>query len=421
MVFLTTNSNPRPGQEVVVARENAPEQSHFARATMEKAAEMAKRFAFPVFVAVAGLIVWFALFVTGMASGEMGAFTYPTAVATIVGIYNAVIMAYPAFLAIRKRDQLFGLRLGIIAASIIIIFFFPIGLRIMASMGIAQALWGLKILGVVAIALHGYAAILLTHYKAADPEVQETLDSPVDLSDQIKAAHAEQVAAAKKAAIATARKDNLAEVVNTASEKRLRSTEVFEAAKATLEEQPATIDRNAKKTELEDVTKAISKLKSEVEKLQREVDTQKNATLKKMATDKLAVKEAELGTLNGEAEVLEEQLAELEEAVRNLPEMDDFNEAKASQEESSKEEKDAQDDLEVATKKSKERDLESADASSVLNGLKDDQAESDNLQKEANQAVKSTWRDVAIWPVVTLLGACFLYAAWYGWVILEVK
>jgi len=380
--------------------------------------ETAKKFVFPIALAIAAAIAWVFLFTTGMTVGAMGAFTYPAKAALIIGIYNIVIMAWPVVLAVQKR-QLMVLRLLFVAATIVVSLIMLPWLFISAA-GLAQALWGLKIFGVLALLLHGLTAYLLTRYSGPDRDVEAECNQLRGLGDNI-------LKAEQDATMANKALEGHREQLN--QDKRAHTTlqvaatncrEAYQQATEVFKKDPLVIKRDEAKDKVDAKTATIAKLDEQRDEVQKKIWNSANAGKKTELQSNLDNLNAERASLTAQLVSLETEATRLEAEVQGSDVKKELDDATAAHMEASGAEATQQKDLDDAEKVAKEATKKAGVANATLTSLQTDKDSATTRIEAADKAAKGVWRDVIIWPAVAFIGAFLLYPSWYGWVLVDV-
>ena len=386
--------------------------------TKKVTTDTAKKFVFPVALAIAAAIAWVFLFTTGMTVGAMGAFTYPAKAALIIGIYNIVIMAWPVVLAVQKR-QLMVLRLLFVAATIVVSLIMLPWLFISAA-GLAQALWGLKIFGVLALLLHGLTAYLLTRYSGPDRDVEAERGELRGIADNTRKAE-QKATMANKALEAHRLQMDQDKCVHAKLQKTAtKRQEAYQHATEVFKKDPLVVERDEAKEKVDAKTAEIAKLDELRDEIQSKIWRSANSNEKTRLQSNLDNLNGERASLTAELASLEANAARLEAEVQGSDIKKQLDAATAAHAKASGAEATQQKDLDDAEKVAKKATKKAGAANATLTSLQTDKDNATTRIEAADKAAKSVWRDVIIWPAVAFIGAFLLYPAWYGWVLVDV-
>jgi len=436
---MPTTDN-RPGNEAQRAITGPMERraSRDDRATMFEMAKTAvKRFAFPLILLVAVVVVWMILFSIGMAASTdpithaknpMGKIIFPTNAAPVLAWYGLVVMIYPAFKAVvrlvaKKTSQHELVRLGI-AIGTTLLGFLLIRSTLTTLQGLGVWLWAAKIPGVVALILCALAAYLLTLYKEDDERLVELERDLPGLEDDLREAEADQKRSMNDETLwrgqledRTAAYDTLAATAKEKDTIYVNASNLFNESEDVKEQ----VEVSAKLTK---ANEDLRLLRSDIDTLEAQVAKEKDPGEKRSLQVELTKKIAERTELRDTTiPDLEARLVVLNESVAANPLKGAVDTAKQDSEDAGQKAKEYHDSVKkieaehsVAEAK---RDVDSGRVTASKKARDDVRQEIASIRAER----KSLWRDGVWVPVIiplVLWGVAILgYTTWYGWVIVE--
>lgn len=369
--------------------------------TVKQMIDFGKRHAFTIFVIVAGVITLLALQANGIAQSS-NEFTFDDTLQTIVGLYNLAIMAYPAYLAITRRQQTVS-RLIIIGISVVFTFFvLAVWVRLVDMLINAGSVWSIPFIGsivlpLLALAAHGYAAILLSYVPETAPRDRQDL---TDLDEDLRSAK-------RKEARATVEHDaaqNLLEPdvkrLSDLTRERDQRVKEREAADLAVQELPASVTLNQQ-------TEDLKALSANIAIVQQHVSDDKSDRGAKSQLAKLGTMERELRA----------SIADLRTDIEASPEAAAAHAAKQAEVEASMHTKDAYEKMQLSEQRVKEAYGKLLQATEERTLLEEDRQHATDHQTATHTEERANWRDSVFGPVTCLVIAIALYPVWYGWVI----
>jgi len=400
-----------------------------ARRDSVKPIDAAKRWAFPIVLLAAVIITWIVLFATGMASGAFGAATYALTLTLVVTVFHAVILAYPTFLAIKKKAWWRLIVVGVMLLGMLIAL--VIGYIHLASI----PLWGLKIPGVLALLLSAIAAYLLARYAEEDQNLVEDLkllparDKAIRKQQQVvdtagfSAQHAEKVA--RDLATESA---NITHAAEQASNERTAKQKAYDNSSAVKAVADMEKEIGAKQAEVDDLEAERALISRSMSKSSDETSSAKSKAVASTEVPR---------TFEGKRERLEEikaLLKDLRQAISQLQEKQEkakqdaeassekrqLDAAKAYSVQKSKEEKAKRKERDAAKEEANRETRAFKLEQSKLDGMTGQRNEVTSRQQNAEETRRLMWRDDLLAPGLCALFALLFYPAWYGWVVLEV-
>lgn len=377
------------GKELVRSNGRTPNER------VEAAIDFGKHHAFTIVVIVAGLATILALYTPGQATKSLS--TYDDWLQFIVGLYNLVIMTWPLYLAVTTRHQM-GLRLAVIGFSIVFTFFvLAFWVRLIDLAGMAATAWSIPFVGsivlpLLAVASHGFTAILLSYVPAKD-----TITNSSEL-------------------------DELAEDLRSVQRKEARASNESAAAQSILDQDQAETDRLTQETDR--LLKLKQRADEAIQQLQPSTDKQKlaeelnraNATIGVLSSEKGHDKNPYLQQLLARKERLESEIENLEHQITLTPEYSARKASLPPLEAASKRSQAAADKEQRSRKVAEEATETLRLATEERTTLEARQQAVLDQQAASKAEQKRTWRDAAIWPIVFLSVAILLYPLWYGWI-----
>lgn len=385
---------------------------------IERGVTALKRMWFPALLAVAVIIAAFILGIVGLTNEpDVARFTYPNTMGLIVGLYSLVIFAWPAMMAITKKAWL---RLVLMAIVVVIVFLLlPMGVRILGMVGLAQALWGLRVFGLLALALQALAAYWLTRYTVRDDTLDKDRKGLPELDKKIVEVDAKLTSAK---ANEKARKSNLK------SKQAAQQAAAGAAKKAsiTLKSAQEAYDESEAKNLFDTLTEArdnTKRLMGENADKSTEIAKTLTTATQKNVIDKLERTQKELeedyDTLRVRLEAEEVNLSSLKwiSGVHALKaSLKTATAASADKDKILKSADEHQEIAETEHKKAAQR------ATSKGKQLKTLQSQRENLKRRieaADESAKKGRLSPLVIPAILLAGALVLYSSWYGQVLVE--
>jgi hypothetical protein len=415
-----------------------------ARRDSVKSTNANKRWIFPVVLIIAAIITWFWLFGAGMATktpkGAFGAAIYAPILANIVTIFHVVINIYPTYLLIKKKAWW----------RLLVVGFMLIGMWLALVVGYIHlagaALWGLRFPGVLALLLSAMAAYLLSRYAEEDQTLVEDVKrlpaskNAIQKQEDKVAMEASNVEEAKKAAKARSlESSNATHDAERASEDRTAKQQAYDNSLAVT--QAADIDKEikAKKTEQEDLTTeralliyALSKSSGKSTAKTRSTEGTTTPVASEDAEsaesgvsfdekrDRLKVVDARLKELRVDIPQLEVKLKQKQDEAAASNEKKQLDAAAARSVKKSKKEKAKRDERDAAIEEERTATRAWKREQRKLTDMTGRRDAVLSRQEEAEETRRLMWRDDLFYPGVCAFFAILCYAAWYGWVVLEI-
>lgn len=350
--------------------------------------------------AVAVIVGWMLLTATGFAADAItGITTYPATAGLVIGLLNVVLMAYPVYKGVRRQDWL---RVGLAGGTVVLaLLATPYAFRLLAGAGIAQALWGLVIPGVMALILNAILAARLATYETPNTAL-------VAAEEALKEAQAQRNEARRRDSQVADEVAAAEPTVAAAEEAEKRAKEAVQTAETKEEEAKATVDKSQLKVAVTDAQESVTTLsgfKSALEARLRQ--THEPATQQELqnTTTQLASAESDLSLKRQRLKVSAEHQAWKRAKRKAESAKADFKDAQAALKtaQAIKAAAVGQRSLTEGTLLKKEADVQSADQA---------------LQVARQVSTKDT-RGWLFWTVVLAASTGILYSSWYGWVIAE--
>lgn len=439
---MSTPKN-RPGNEVQPAIEAGP----IARAGINSEAVPFKRsktalgrMMFLLVLVIASVLLWIILGTIGGAvstvpgtteKNPLGPLLYPTPAGFAVGIYSAVVMAYPIGMAawrlMNKHVNQFEVVRLVFAAITIVVGLLWVDDVLVAWQDFGFLLWAdgklLGLWGIVAILAHAISAYVLTLYKEDDPSLREieeelptlklvTAQSLLDLKGRLgvqtrRRERHENLETGLKSLQETAKEKSAA--LDTATKAYNESADVKKLAEVNQKLTTANSDLNQLLVGIAAREPSVKEQEDPVEK----------KTLEKELTDMIDQRKK----LRSEIKAHEAKIDKLKPKIKK-------SDVKVNLESAKKASKKASDavseynkglDIPLANKKKADEDVVNAggDSSAATAEL----ATAEQTLEVANQKAAKLWRDrffvAFVIPFVLWGIAIVCYTSWYGWMLSE--
>lgn len=391
----------------------APTNSSAKRREADKPSDIVKRWIFPVVLLIAVIITWIVLFSTGMASGAFGVATYPLTLTTVVTVFHIVILLFPIVLILKKKAWL-----RLIAVAIMVLGPWLL-LAVGYVHGMGAPLWGLRILGAVALILSAIAAYVLTRYIKEDQTLVHEVNSLPELKQSIADQRKKENDSEIQFQAAKDRSDQLEKESSDAVSLAEKSSKAYTKAKKDFDEHPLVVEQSDIKKDLA----AKKAARDDIPNQQQAIRT----TIAQSGGKNTRALEGQLAQLDQKYVDLDKEVTDLERKLKGInPKVDALNEKKVLDDATAKNKTDgeAQQDVRRELKVANKRLRRLTDdwkheqaATARLVKQRDEVAAKQQSTKEERRLL---WRDELFFPVVLAVVALLLYPAWYGWVATQV-
>jgi len=400
-----------------------------------KAKAFFSRFGFGIWL----LVVVIAEFIALGATVNMGGYLYNDHLYRVVVITNVLLMAYPFFLTLKKRQNAAWHRLTRMGVIVLAVLFttFPMFQLILWSgdgagtNGYASAMWKVPVVNVIFLALSvlvpAAVAFWLTRYTQDDPQLEADTDALPGLKknkDDAVAAHA----------AALSKHTSREETHSTRKEEQAAAEAKSKTALKELGDAQKAYDEFKPVRELKKAEDKLTKLKADREAKADEISRQRTLVQEAAKGPELKEREEKLAELRDQLKELQETetpklkaaIKAHKAAIKADPEKrkEKLKAAQATSEKKSKKATKAQKRFTKAAEKLDDKKDDLATAATHETNMTDAYNEAVARIEKSHKGFNAAWHDFLVLPVVSLGLLLLAYGpfiqVWYGLVLTTV-